>query len=128
MKKTLLYIDFIILPLLITFLSTHSGLISYYLVDKKNTILELNNIPKGTVTALYTDQNTSEQQTIHPSLEQKLGQFDPTYIDKATFRVDFREPINPDTFIAEDITLTNAIGTTGTTVGTVTSLRKGIPT
>ena len=106
MKRTLLYVDFIILPLLITFLSTHSGLISYYLVDKKNTILELNNIPKGTVTALYTDQSTSEQQTITPSLEQKLGQFDPTYIDKATFTIDFREPIDPSTFTAGDITLT----------------------
>ena len=55
-----------------------------------------------------------------PSLEQKLGQFDPTYIDKATFRVDFREPINPDTFIAEDIILAG-------TTGTVTSLEKVSP-
>ena len=41
-----------------------------------------------------------------PALEQKLGQFDPTYKDKATFTVDFRKPINPDTFTVGDITLT----------------------
>ena len=122
MKRILLYVDFIILPLLITFLSTHSGLISYYPADKKNTILELNNTPKGTVTALYTDQSTSEQQTIppSPSLEQKLGQFDPTYIDKATFTVDFREPIESGSFTAVDIILAG-------TTGTVTSLEMVSP-
>ena len=119
MKRILLYVDFIILPLLITFLSTPINANTYVSLGKKNTIFELNNPPKGTVTALYTDQSTSEQQTIPPSLEQKLGQFDPTYIDKATFTVDFKEPINPSTFTVDDITLTSA---TETTTGTVTSL------
>ena len=118
MKRILLYVDFIILPLLITFLSTPINANTYVSLGKKNTIFELNNPPKGTVTALYTDQSTSEQQTIPPSLEQKLGQFDPTYIDKATFTVDFKEPINPDTFTVEDIRLTvddiTQIGTTET--------------
>ena len=130
MKRTLLCIDFIILPLLITFLSTHSGLISYYPVDNKNTIFELNNTSKGTVTALYTDQSTSEQQTIppSPSLEQKLGQFDPTYIDKATFRVDFREPINPtNNFTAGDITLTVDGNAQAGTIETIKNIKNISP-
>ena len=71
MKRTLLYVDFIILPLLITFLSTPVNADTYVSLGKKNTILEFNNTPKGTVTALYTDQSTSEQQTIPPSSRAK---------------------------------------------------------
>ena len=106
---------FIVSVIFILFSLTPINADTYVSLGKKNTILELNNTPKGTVTALYTDQSTSEQQTITPSLEQKLGQFDPTYIDKITFTVDFREPINPNTFTEGDITLAG-------TTGTVTSL------
>ena len=119
MKKTILSLGFIVSVIFVIFLLTPINADTYVSLGKKNTILELNNTPKGTVAALYTDQSTSEQQT-PPSLEQKLGQFDPTYIDKITFTVDFREPIDSTTFTAGDITLAG-------TTGTVTSLEMVSP-
>jgi hypothetical protein len=39
------------------------------------------------------------------TLEQKLGQGDPTALDSAEFSISFDEPINTGTFIVGDITL-----------------------
>lgn len=71
-----------------------------------------------------TDNSTNELtvDTIKPTatINQKVGQADPTNVDSAEFTIVFSEPINDSTFTSSDITLSGTTGTvtTFTKIGT----------